>query len=172
MKDRGRTIIGADGSILGAGDKVPCELAMQRASNESRRIYEAWLKLIKNGNLPSLADWENANAVPDLEHSMLVTEILTQPHDYRYLKLGTRAIEVRGHDPTGRTVRDCYDGDALAFVLENYDLAVANPFGIIDFSIEVTKDHEFMELETLMLPLADDGRTPSHVLVYGHFLLR
>ncbi|MBK8157602.1 MAG: hypothetical protein IPK59_01980 [Rhodospirillaceae bacterium] len=145
---------------------------MQRASNESRRVYEAWLKLRKNGSLPSLADWAAANAVPDLEHCLLVTEILAQPHDYRYLKLGTRAIEVRGHNPTGKTIRDVYQGDALAFVLENYDLAVANPFGIIDFSIEVARDHNFIELETLLLPLANDGRTPSHVLVYGHFLLR
>ncbi|WP_303978974.1 hypothetical protein [Dongia mobilis] len=172
MTDFGHTIIGPDGSVLGAGDKVPCELAMQRASNESRRVYEAWHKLRMNGNLPGLTDWENAKAVPDLQHSVLVTEILAEPHDYRYLKLGSRAIEVRGYDPTGKTVRDCYEGDALVFVLDNYDQAIAYPYGIVDFSIEVVRDHDFIELETLLLPLADDGSTPSHVLVYGHFLLR
>jgi hypothetical protein len=169
---RGRTIIGPDGSMLGAGDKVPCELAMQRASNESRRVFEAWHRLRPPEGLPNLADWDAAEAVPDLLHSILVTEILSNTSDYRYLRMGARAAEVRGYDPTGRTVRDCYDGEALAFVLENYDLAIAHPCGIIDFSIEVVSDHRFIELETLLLPLADDGKTPSHVLVYGHYLVK
>ena len=169
---RGRTIIGADGSMLGAGDKVPCELAMQRACNESRRVYEAWYKLRRPDGLPTLADWDATDAVPDLLHSILVTEMLREPNDYRYLRIGARAAEVRGYDPTGRTVRGCYEGEGLAFVLENYDLAIVHPCGIIDFSIEVVSDHRFIELETLLLPLADDGKTPSHVLVYGHYLVR
>ena len=158
--------------MLGAGDKVPSELAMQRASNESRRVFEAWYKLRDADDLPSLADWQAAGAVPDLMHSILVTEVLKPAHDYRYLSIGPRAIDVRGEDPTGKTVRDCYEGDALNFVLENYDLAIGNPCGIVDFSIDVVKDHRVIELETLLLPLANDGRTPSHVLVYGHYLMR
>ena len=169
---RGRTIIGPDGSMLGAGDKVPCELAMQRACNESRQVYEAWYKLRRPDGLPSLADWDAADAVPDLRDSILVTEVLSASNDYRYLRMGKRAAEVRGYDSTGRTVRDCYEGEGLDFVLENYDLAIGNPCGIIDFSIEVVSDHRFIELETLLLPLADDGKTPSHVLVYGHYLGR
>lgn len=172
MTGRGRTIIGPDGSMLGAGDKVPSELAMQRASNESRRVYEAWYKLRIADDLPSLSDWTAAGAVPDLMHSILVTQILHAEHDYRYLSIGPRAVEVRGDDPTGKTVRDCYEGEALDFVLDNYDLAIANPCGIVDFSIDVVKDHRVIELETLLLPLADDGKVPSHVLVYDHYLMR
>lgn len=172
MTGRGRTIIGPDGNMLGAGDKIPSELAMQRASNESRRVYEAWYKLRVLDNLPSLAAWNAADAVPDLLHSVLVTEVLAPAHDYRYLSIGSRAAQVRGEDPTGKTVRECYEGEALDFVLENYDLAIAHPCGIVDFSIDVVKDHRVIELETLLLPLADDGRVPTHVLVYGHYLMR
>lgn len=172
MTKRGHTIIGPDGNMLGAGDKVPSELAMQRASNETRRVYDAWYKLRVQNRLPSLADWTGAGAVPDLMHSILVTQILRPEHDYRYLSIGPRAVDVRGEDPTGKTVRDCYEGEALDFVLENYDLAIGHASGIVDFSIDVVKDHRVIELETLLLPLADDGLLPSHVLVYGHYLLR
>jgi hypothetical protein len=159
--------------MLGAGEKVPCELAMARASNETRRIYDAWLSLRgANDGAPSLAAWDASGAVPDLQDSMLVTQVLAAAHDYRYLRLGQRAASLRGYDPTGKTVRDIYSGDALDFVLENYDLAISHPTGIVDFSVDIVPDDRHVELETLLLPLSDNGRDPSHVLVYGHYIAK
>lgn len=173
MTGHGRTIVGPGGTLLGAGDKVPCELAMSRASNETRRIYDAWFSLRSaDGAAPSLAAWDGSGAVPDLQSSTLVTQVLSATHDYRYLRLGKRAAELRGYDPTGKTVRDIYSGDALDFVLENYDLAISHPCGIVDFSVDIIPDDRHVELETLLLPLSDDGRTPSHVLVYGHYITK
>lgn len=172
MTERGRTIIGPDGSMLSAGDKVPCELAMPRASNETRRVYDAWYKLRHGDRLPSLADWDARHNIADLTTATLVVEVLAATHDYRYYRLGPRAVELRRQDTTGKTVRDIYAGEALDFVLENYDLAISHPCGIVDFSIDVMRDHLYMELETLLLPLANDGRTPSHVLVYGHYITK
>lgn len=172
MAERKDTIIGPEGNILGAGDKLPCELAMARASNETRQIYDAWYTLCRGDRLPSLADWDAAELVEELQPSLLVVEILPEVENYRYLRLGARAAKLRGYDPTGKTVRDIYQGDALAFVLESYALAIASPSGIVDFSIDVVPDAHSMELETLFLPLADDHRTPSHVLVYGHYITK
>lgn len=157
--------------MLGAGDKVPCELAMSRASNETRRIFDAWLALRSpKGEAPSLTAWDASSSVPDLQSSMLVTKILADKKDYLYLRLGTRAAALRGYDPTGKTVRDIYTGDSLAFVLENYDLAISHPCGIVDFSVDIVPDDRHVELETLLLPLSDRGGKPSHVLVYGHYI--
>ncbi len=173
MNRRGRTIAGPGGTLLGPGDKIPGDVAMARASNAARRVFEAWYALRRpDGGAPSLAAWDACGAVPNLQSSLLVTEILHAEHDYRYLRLGSHAIAMRGNDPTGRTVRDIYTGDALDFVLDNYDLAVANPFGIVDFSVDVAADDRHVELETLLLPLSDDGDRPSHVLVYGHFIAK
>lgn len=172
MTERKNTIIGPEGNILGAGDKLPCELAMSRASNETREVYDAWYALCRGDRLPSLANWDAAELVENLQPSLLVVEILRNAENYRYLRLGPRAVELRGYDPTGKTVRDIYQGDALEFVLENYALAIASPSGIVDFSIDVVPDANSMELETLFLPLADDHKTPSHVLVYGHYITK
>lgn len=172
MTERKDRIIGPEGNILGAGDKLPCELAMARASNESRQVYDAWYALCRGDRLPSLADWDAAEPVADLQSSLLLVEILPGTENYRYLRLGPRAAKLRGYDPTGKTVRDIYQGDALDFVLENYALAIASPSGIVDFSIDVVPDAHSMELETLFLPLADDHKTPSHVLVYGHYITK
>lgn len=173
MKKRGGTIVGPGGTMLGAGDKVPCELAMPRASNQTRRIFDAWLALrSSDGGAPSLAAWDASGAVPDLHTSMLVTKILSPKHDYLYLRIGKRAAELRGYDPTGKTVRDIYTGESLDFVLENYDLAVSHPCGIVDFSVDIVPDDRHVELETLLLPLSDKGRKPSHVLVYGHYIAK
>ena len=171
MYQRGKAIIGPDGSLLGTGAKVPGVTGLPLASNESRRLFEAWSKSRKNGAIPVLADWDDG-LVADLAPSILVADVLTDQHDYRYRRVGAREIEVRGYDPTGKTIRECYGDEVLAFALENYDLAVAHPNGIIDFSIEVVRDHRFIELETLLLPMSDDGTTVSHVLVYSHYLQR
>ncbi len=157
--------------MLGPSDKIPCELAMARASNATRRIYDAWFALRgAEGIAPSLATWDGGTAVADLAESLLVTEILPETHDYRYLRVGRRAAEMRGYNPTGKSVRDIYAGDALAFVLENYDLAIAHPCGIVDFSVDIIPDDRHVELETLFLPLSANGKSPTHVLVYGHYI--
>ena len=157
--------------MLGPSDKVPCELAMARASNATRRIFDAWFALRgPSGTPPSLAQWDASNPVPDLEASLLVCENLPATHDYRYLRIGARAAELRGYDPTGKTVRDFYRDEALAFVLDNYDQGVAHPCGIVDFSVDIAADDRHVELETLFLPLSADGKSPTHVLVYGHYI--
>ncbi|MDY0874099.1 PAS domain-containing protein [Dongia rigui] len=173
MTKRGGTIIGLGGTMLGPGDKVPCELAMSRASNPTRRIFDAWFALrTPGGAAPSLVAWDASGAVPDLQSSILIVEILPDTKDYRYLRIGKRAAELRGYDPTGMTVRGIYTADALDFVLENYDLAVAHPCGIVDFSVDIIPDDRHVELETMLLPLSKDGTVPSHVLVYGHYITK
>jgi hypothetical protein len=139
-----------------------------RASNETRRVFDQWLHTCRPDGLPMVADFSQ-QAIEDLLPSMLIVDVLEQAHDYRYRQCGRREREVRGEDPTGRTVRECHQGEILDFVLENYDRVVARGDGLLDLSVDINSDRRFVATEVLFLPFSDVGVAVTEILVYSHY---
>lgn len=169
MKIGRRTLIGSDGSLLGIGDKVGALEGLGRVSNETRRVFDLWLHTGRPDGLPPLADFK-LDEIADLLPSMLVVEVLEASHDYRYCQVGAREIEVRGSNPLYRTVRQCYDGEILAFVLENYDRVVATGDALLDLSVDINRDRRFIATEVLFLPFSAVGVAVTEIAVYSHYL--
>ncbi|HEV8392235.1 MAG TPA: PAS domain-containing protein [Dongiaceae bacterium] len=164
-----RTLIGSDGSLLGVGDKVGVLEGLGRVSNETRRVFDLWLQTGRSDGLPTLRDF-SLQAIEDLLPSTLIVEVLEQSHDYRYRQCGRREMEVRGQDPTGRTVRQCHQGEILDFVLENYDRVVTRGDGLLDLSVDINSDRRFVATEVLFLPFSDVGVAVTDILVYSHYM--
>lgn len=166
-----RIVIDPRGSILGTGPKVTSVRGMHRASNETRQVFEAWCRHKHEGRLPCLADLY-PDALRDFIPSILVVDVLEAEQDYRYRIVGALEIETRLSDPTGRTVREIYGHhpESLDFCLENYELAVTSAWGVIDFSVEASTNPGYLEVETLLLPLSEDGTHVTQVLVYSHYV--
>ena len=169
MKIGRRTLIGSDGSLLGVGDKVGALEGLGRVSNETRRVFDLWLHTGRPDGLPRLADLQT-DEIADLLPSTMIIDVLEAVHDYRYRQVGAREVEVRGIDPTGRTVRQCHEGEILTLVLENYDRVVANGDGLLDLSVDINRDRRFIATEVLFLPFSDVGVAVTEVLVYSHYL--
>jgi len=164
-----RTLIGSDGSLLGIGDKLSVVEGLGRVSNETRRVFDLWQQAGREAGLPRLADFP-LEAVADLEPSILIVEVLEAAHDYRYRGCGARERDVRGGDPTGRTVRQCHEGEILEFVLENYDRVVTAGDGLLDLSIDINSSKRFLATEVLFLPFSEVGVAVTEILVYSHYL--
>jgi len=166
-----RILIDPRGSDLATRPTVTSVRGMHRASNETRRVFETWCRHKQDGRLPRLADLY-PDALHDLLASILVVDVLEAEQDYRYRIVGTLEVETRMSDPTGHTVREYYGyhPESLTFCLENYDLAVASAWGVIDFSVEASTNPDYLELETLLLPLSEDGTRVTQVLVYSHYV--
>jgi hypothetical protein len=164
-----RTLIGSDGSLLGVGDKVSALEGLGRVSNETRRVFDLWAQTSRSDGLPALADFR-LQSIQDLLPSTLIVEVLEDTHDYRYRHCGCREMEVRGEDPTGRTVRECHEGDILDFVLENYDRVVTAGDGLLDLSVDISSGRRFVATEVLFLPFSDVGAAVTDILVYSHYL--
>ena len=164
-----RTLLGSDGSLLGIGDKVGVLEGLGRASNETRRVFDQWVQAGRADGLPKLAEFSFAT-VADLEPSMLVAEVIEAAHDYRYRRCGRREADVRGADPTGRTVRQCHQGEILDFVLENYDRVVTAGDGLLDLSVDIDSNKRFIATEVLFLPFSDIGVAVTDILVYSHYM--
>jgi hypothetical protein len=166
-----RILIDPWGAILGKGEKFGAREGMHRASNESRIVFDAWCAAKPDDRLPRRSD-VHPERLGTLAPSTMILDVLENPRDYRYRIVGALQVEARADDPTGKTVRGIYSGEVLRFCLESYDRAAASEWGLIDFSVEASANPRFLELETLFLPLADDGVTVNEILVYGHFIER
>jgi hypothetical protein len=164
-----RTLIGSDGSLLGIGDKLSVVEGLGRVSNETRRVFDLWQQAGQEAGLPRLADFP-FEAIADLEPSMLIVEVLEGTHDYRYRRCGALERDVRGGDPTDRTVRQCHEGEILEFVLENYDRVVTAGDGLLDLSIDINSNKRFLATEVLFLPFSEVGVAVTEILVYSHYL--
>ena len=164
-----RTLIGSDGSLLGIGDKLSVVEGLGRVSNETRRVFDLWQQAGQEAGLPKLADFP-LEPIGDLRPSMLVVEVLEATHDYRYRYCGQCERDVRGQDPTGRTVRQCHQGEILEFVLENYDRVVSAGDGLLDLSIDINSDKRFVATEVLFLPFSEVGVAVTDILVYSHYI--
>lgn len=168
MKPTRRTLVGADGSLLGVGEKLTVMESLGRASNETRSVYDLWSRARTGGEFPRLADLRLDEFGP-LQDSMAVVDVLLGQHDYRYRICGALEIEVRGGDPRGRTVRESHSGDILDFVLDSYDRVVAHRDGVIDFSVDIDRNQRYVATEVILLPLSDDGTSITGILVYIHY---
>lgn len=162
-------MIGSDGSLLGVGDKVSVLEGLARVSNETRRVFDLWAQTSRSQGLPMLADF-CLRTIDDLLPSTLIVEVLEDSHDYRYRHCGRREMDVRREDPTGRTVRECHEGEILDFVLENYDRVVTAGDGLLDLSVDINSDRRFVATEVLFLPFSDVGVAVTDILVYSHYL--
>lgn len=169
MKMPHRLLPSPDGSLLAAGDRLAALETLGRLSRNSRAVFEVWLQAHSNGELPGYDDL-HLKPILDLMPSILVVDVLPQTKDFRYRQVGWREVEARQCDPTGKTVRECYAGEILAFVLENYDFAVRNREAFVDFSVDLTASARYVEVETLFLPLSLDGKSVTQVMVYSHYL--
>ncbi len=166
-----RILIDPKGAILATGPKVATVRGLQNASNATRRVFESWCRHKRDGRLPRLAEVYPGD-LGDLVPSLLVVDVLEAEQDYRYRIVGALEIETRMADPTGKTVREIYahHPESMNFCLENYELAVGSAWGLIDFSVEASANPRYLELETLLLPLSEDGRRVTEVLVYSHYI--
>jgi len=164
-----RLLPAADGSLMAESEKRAAIETLGRLCNESRAVYEVWLQARSIGRLPSYDDL-HLKSVLALIPNILVVDVLPESADYRYRQVGWREIEARKADPTGKTVREWYSGEILSFVLENYDMAAQGGEPFVDFSIDITASQRYIETETLFLPLSNDGKTVTQVMVYSHYL--
>ena len=82
---------------------------------------------------------------------------------------GARLITFR-RVATGRTVRQCHQGEILDFVLENYDRVVESGEGLIDLSVDISSSKRFLATEVLFLPFSEVGVAVTDILVYSHYI--
>ena len=141
---------------------------LTRASQPTQQIYRYWRSKCVGDRLPKRSDIDPSE-IPRLLPQLTIVEVVADERRYIYRLIGTREAEVRGNDPTGKSIAESFFGPSLDNVLGCYDKVVATREPLYDDDEYVTPDGRFSDDETLFLPLAEDGQTVNRILVFGTY---
>lgn len=115
--------------------------------------------------MPSRADIDPADFRRFLPHITLV-DVVADERRFVYRLVGTKEVELRGRDPTGKSVIEAYFASSVDVAIANYDRVVrtrapfytADPYQVVD---------RYIGEEDLFLPLSNDGERVNMILVFS-----
>ena len=120
--------------------------------------------------MPRRQDIDPAEFVSHLPHVMLVDIEGLEASGvgiFRYRVVGTGEVDLRGHDPTGKLVRDAFFGPNVEDVIDCYEHVRRSRSYLIDPGKCISREGTFSNNVTLFLPLSEDGETVSQILVFA-----
>lgn len=129
------------------------------------RVLAYWQEKCRGRLMPSRADIDPSELKPYLPHITLV-DVVNDDRRYVYRLVGTKEVELRGYDPTGRAVSDAFFANSAESAVKNYDatrnsrapLYVHDPYQAVD---------RFIGEEDLFLPLSNDGQTVNMIMIFS-----
>ncbi|MFD2206012.1 PAS domain-containing protein [Kiloniella antarctica] len=129
-----------------------------------REFYEFYCSKKQGRKMPSRHDFDPVKMTRFLPSITLVD---AESGDYRYRLVGTKEVEVRGNDPTGKTVKEAFYGSLLEEVEENYNYVCQSKSFIYDHNNETEDPNQILYDETLFLPLSNDDITVNIVMLFS-----
>ena len=141
---------------------------LARSSDPVKELYRYWRSKCDGDRLPRRRDIDPVD-IPRFLSQLTIVEVVPDERRYVYRLVGTTEVEIRGRDPTGKSVLDNFFGPSVEDVLGCYDTVVATRRPFYDPTPYVTPDGRYSDDETLFLPLSEDGENVSRILVYGTY---
>lgn len=141
---------------------------LARSSDAIKAMYGYWRSKCEGGRLPPRRAIDPVE-IPRFLPQITIVEVVPDARRYVYRLVGTKEVEIRGHDPTGKSVLDRFFGPSLDDALGCYDTVVRTRRPHYDDAPYVTPNGRYSDDETVFLPLSDDGETVTRILVFGTF---
>ncbi|HJR23012.1 MAG TPA: PAS domain-containing protein [Dongiaceae bacterium] len=141
---------------------------LARSSHAIKQMYGYWRSKCEGDHLPPRRAIDPVEIPRFLPHITIV-EVVPDARRYVYRLVGTKEVEIRGRDPTGKSVLEGFFGPSLDDALSCYDTVVRTGLPHYDDTPYITPDGRFSDDETLFLPLSEDGEHISRILVFGTF---
>jgi hypothetical protein len=132
-------------------------------------MYAYWQRKRAGRSMPTRADIDPGE-IRRLLPGVLLVDVVHRPGtpmDFIYRLVGTREVEMRGHDPTGKRVADAFYGQSADEVTECYRRVVEHGRPYLDDDCFHLPGQEWSPTASIYLPLSQDGRLVTMVLVYS-----
>jgi hypothetical protein len=145
--------------------------ALAGAPADLLEMYAYWRHKRGTRAMPARTDIEPAE-IKRLLPGMLLVDIVRAPDgtlDFAYRLVGTREVEMRGRDPTGKRVAEAYYGTSADAVTECYRRVVESRCPFLDDDCFHLPGQEWSPSASIYLPLSSDGAEVNMVLVYSSF---
>ena len=131
-------------------------------------LYEYWLAKCVDRRMPMRSDIDPTNMPRHVLPGISIVEVVQDARRYVYRLVGTGDVEVRGYDPTGKSVLEGFFAPNAEDALACYDRVVATRTPSLDPMPFTASSGRFVTEETLFLPLSEDGINVSKILVYSY----
>jgi len=131
-------------------------------------LYNYWLAKCGNRAMPARADIDPVEMPRQLLPGICIVEVVADERRYVYRLVGTGEVEVRGNDPTGKSVLEGFFGPSAEDALGCYDQVVKTRAALLDPTPFTAPSGKWITDETLFLPLSDDGATVNKILVFSY----
>jgi hypothetical protein len=145
--------------------------ALTGAPPDLLEIYAYWQRKRGARAMPARADIDPAE-IRRLLPGMLLVDVRATPDgtlDFAYRLVGTREVDMRGHDPTGRRVAEAYYGQSADQVTQCYRRVAESRRPFLDDDCYHLPGQEWSPSASIYLPLSGDGARVDMVLVYSSF---
>jgi len=140
--------------------------ALQRYGAHLQWIYRYWLEKRGSRSMPGRSDLDPAEIPARLLPGITLVDVVPDPRRYVYRLVGTMEAEVRGYDPTGKSVGEAYFGENAADATECYDLVVKTCVPVLDPLPFLERRRGYRGAESLFLPLSNDGVAVNMIVVF------
>jgi hypothetical protein len=151
-----------------APDEPPLEFPPS-CRPETVTLYNFWRAKCGTRRMPRRADIEPWEIPPRLLPCISLVDVVKDERRYVYRLVGTADVQVRGHDPTGRSVIDGFFGPDADNALSCYDTVVKTRAPLLDPEPFLATNGRYATEETIFLPLSDDGTHVNKILVFFAF---
>jgi hypothetical protein len=131
-----------------------------------QRIYAYWLAKRGARPMPRRADLDPTEFPPRLLPGITLVDVVPDHRRYVYRLVGTMEAEVRGYDPTGKSVGEAYFGENAEDATECYDRVVETRAPVLDPLPFLERRRGYRGAESLFLPLSNDGATVNMIMVF------
>jgi len=131
-------------------------------------LYRYWDAKRGSRQMPRRSDIDPLDLVPFLPRLMIV-DVVDDERRYVYRLVGTREVDARGRDPTGRPVGEAFIGSSREKVLANYDRVSMTARPHVDTGTVITVEDKLDDSHVIFLPISEDDRNVSQILVYTVF---
>jgi hypothetical protein len=131
-------------------------------------MYKYWQSKCGNRSMPTRADIDPVDMPRQLLPGICIVDVVADDRRYVYRLVGTGDAEVRGNDPTGKSVLEGFFGPSAQDALSCYDRVVTSRAPFLDAAPFTAPSGKYVNEETLFLPLSDDGETVNKILVFSY----
>ena len=129
------------------------------------KILAYWQGKCRGRGMPSRADVDPAELVGLLPYIILV-DVVDDERRFVYRLVGTGEVDVRGIDPTGKSVADGYFASSAEAAMRNYEIVRDSKAPYYEED-QFQMVHRWVNEANLFLPLSDDDRTVNKILVFS-----
>ena len=131
-------------------------------------IYDYWLRKCGDRRMPSRDDIDPTEMAPIWLPSICLVDVVPNERRYVYRLVGTEEVEIRGEDPTGKSVGEHFFGNSAEDALSCYDRVVQHRAPFLDATPFKAVTGRYVTDETIFLPLSDDGINVNKILVFSY----